>query len=114
VPRFAYVSAHVPAIPGFEYVMEGYVKGKRQAEEELFREYPEGGRGADRGVPVAAPRRPRVRAAKTRPCRRRPGLLMLVASGPAGANGALDAVPWPIGGLPRTRSTAAPLDAPPL
>lgn len=43
VPRFAYVSAHVPAIPGFEQLMEGYVKGKRQAEEELARQYPDGG-----------------------------------------------------------------------
>ena len=42
VPRFAYVSAHVPALPGFDYVMEGYVKGKQQAEQELFKEYPEG------------------------------------------------------------------------
>jgi hypothetical protein len=42
VPRFAYVSAHIPAVPGFEYLMEGYVKGKRQAEEELARQYPDG------------------------------------------------------------------------
>jgi hypothetical protein len=44
VPRFAYVSAHIPDIPGFEYLMQGYVQGKRQAEEELAREYPDGGR----------------------------------------------------------------------
>jgi uncharacterized protein YbjT (DUF2867 family) len=25
VPRFALVSAHVPAVPGFDYLMEGYV-----------------------------------------------------------------------------------------
>lgn len=43
VPRFAYISAHIPALPGFDYLMEGYVKGKRQAEEELARQYPEGG-----------------------------------------------------------------------
>jgi hypothetical protein len=42
VPRFAYISAHIPAVPGFEYLMEGYVKGKRQAEEELARQYPDG------------------------------------------------------------------------
>ncbi|GBF87375.1 hypothetical protein Rsub_00086 [Raphidocelis subcapitata] len=43
VPRFAYVSAHMPPVPGFEQLMEGYVKGKRQAEEELARQYPDGG-----------------------------------------------------------------------
>lgn len=42
VPRFAYVSAHIPQLPGFDYVMEGYVKGKQAAEQELFKEYPEG------------------------------------------------------------------------
>jgi len=42
VPRFAYISAHIPPVPGFEYLMQGYVQGKRQAEEELARQYPEG------------------------------------------------------------------------
>jgi hypothetical protein len=50
VPRFALVSATIPAVPGFDYVMEGYVKGKQQAEAELFREYPQGGRGGGGGA----------------------------------------------------------------
>ena len=43
VPRFAYVSAHIPSVPGFDYALRGYVDGKRQAEEELARQYPAGG-----------------------------------------------------------------------
>eukprot|EP00879_Flechtneria_rotunda_P003521 GHRR01003752.1.p2 GENE.GHRR01003752.1~~GHRR01003752.1.p2 ORF type:complete len:312 (+),score=90.77 GHRR01003752.1:229-1164(+) len=43
VPRFVYISGHIPNIPGLELVAQGYVHGKRQAEEELFRSYPEAG-----------------------------------------------------------------------
>lgn len=43
VPRFAYISAHIPNVPGFDYLMQGYVEGKRQAEAELLRQYPSGG-----------------------------------------------------------------------
>ena len=43
VPRFVYVSAHIPNIPGFDVLLSGYVQGKKQAEEELFRCYPDAG-----------------------------------------------------------------------
>lgn len=43
VPRFVYISAHIPNVPGLEYLASGYVQGKKQAEEELFRQYPETG-----------------------------------------------------------------------
>lgn len=32
-------------VPGIDYLLGGYVQGKRQAEEELARTYPDGARG---------------------------------------------------------------------
>lgn len=43
IPRFVYISAHMPPIPGLELVLSGYINGKKQAEEEVFRSFPEGG-----------------------------------------------------------------------
>eukprot|EP00882_Tetradesmus_deserticola_P006043 GHRQ01006361.1.p1 GENE.GHRQ01006361.1~~GHRQ01006361.1.p1 ORF type:complete len:294 (+),score=98.79 GHRQ01006361.1:156-1037(+) len=43
VPRFVYISAHTPPMPGIDMVLSGYIQGKRQAEEELLRSYPQSG-----------------------------------------------------------------------
>lgn len=43
VERFVYISAHVPNVPGLDYALSGYIQGKKQAEEELLRSYPQGG-----------------------------------------------------------------------
>jgi nucleoside-diphosphate-sugar epimerase len=43
VPRFVYVSAALPPLPGLDALLPGYVQGKRQAEEELARCYPSSG-----------------------------------------------------------------------
>mmetsp|Transcript_21028 Transcript_21028/g.58438 ORF Transcript_21028/g.58438 Transcript_21028/m.58438 type:complete len:314 (-) Transcript_21028:330-1271(-) len=50
VPRFVYVSAHIPNIPGIELVLRGYVQGKAMAEEALRKHYPEGGVALRPGV----------------------------------------------------------------
>lgn len=43
IPRFVYVSAHTPNVPGIDLLLSGYIQGKQQAEQELFRCYPDGG-----------------------------------------------------------------------
>ncbi|KAF5836117.1 hypothetical protein DUNSADRAFT_6370 [Dunaliella salina] len=50
VPRFVYVSAHIPNIPGIDLVLRGYVQGKAMAEEALRKHYPEGGVALRPGV----------------------------------------------------------------
>lgn len=40
VPRFVFISAQIPNIPGIEMLLGGYVQGKAQAEEALRRCYP--------------------------------------------------------------------------
>ncbi|KAJ9505672.1 hypothetical protein QJQ45_011388 [Haematococcus lacustris] len=43
IPRFVFISAAIPNIPGLEYLLGGYVNGKRMAEEALQSHYPQGG-----------------------------------------------------------------------
>nr|QKY15174.1 NAD dependent epimerase/dehydratase (TERH) [Polytomella parva] len=43
VPRFVYVSAFIPFVPGLSFALEGYVKGKQQAERALRRVFPYSG-----------------------------------------------------------------------
>lgn len=43
VPRFVFVSAHIPNVPGLEYLIGGYVQGKQQAEEALREAFPTSG-----------------------------------------------------------------------
>jgi uncharacterized protein YbjT (DUF2867 family) len=43
VPRFVFISATVPDLPGLSYILGGYIQGKKDAEEALFKSYPTGG-----------------------------------------------------------------------
>jgi len=43
IPRFAFISAQIPPIPGIEFLLRGYVQGKREAEEALKKHFPTGG-----------------------------------------------------------------------
>ncbi|KAG1674389.1 hypothetical protein FOA52_012915 [Chlamydomonas sp. UWO 241] len=43
VPRFVFISATIPAIPGLDYLIGGYTKGKKAAEEAVLAHYPTGG-----------------------------------------------------------------------
>jgi len=43
IPRFVYISAQLPNVPGLDYALAGYVQGKKQAEEETLRSFPESG-----------------------------------------------------------------------
>lgn len=42
VPKFVYVSANIPNVPGIDFVLGGYIQGKQQAEAALQRLYPNG------------------------------------------------------------------------
>jgi len=50
VPRFVYISAHIPPLPGIELVLGGYVRGKRLSEEALKKHFPAGGVALRPGV----------------------------------------------------------------
>ena len=43
VPRFVFVSATVPDLPGLSMVLGGYINGKKEAEEALFKAFPTSG-----------------------------------------------------------------------
>lgn len=43
VPRFVFISANIPNIPGIDYVIGGYIKGKRMTEASLQAHYPHSG-----------------------------------------------------------------------
>lgn len=43
VPRFVYISAHIPNIPIADQLIKGYIQGKKAAEEALFAAYPKDG-----------------------------------------------------------------------
>lgn len=43
VPRFFFISATIPDLPGLSSVLGGYIEGKKEAEEALFKSFPTGG-----------------------------------------------------------------------
>jgi hypothetical protein len=43
IPRYVFISATVPKIPGIEFLLSGYIDGKARAEEAVKRLYPESG-----------------------------------------------------------------------
>ncbi|GFR40590.1 hypothetical protein Agub_g1170 [Astrephomene gubernaculifera] len=50
VPRFVYISATIPNIPGIETLLEGYVRGKQTAEQALRTHFPSTGVALRPGV----------------------------------------------------------------
>jgi len=50
VPRFVFVSANIPAVPGIELALGGYIRGKREAEAALSRCFPGAGVALRPGV----------------------------------------------------------------
>ncbi|KAG2444070.1 hypothetical protein HYH02_009013 [Chlamydomonas schloesseri] len=50
VPRFVFVSAHIPNVPGIEALIGGYIRGKAAAEEALRTHYPGSGVALRPGV----------------------------------------------------------------
>jgi hypothetical protein len=43
IPRYAYISAHIPPVPGLNLLLDGYIRGKQQAEDAVLLEYPSSG-----------------------------------------------------------------------
>jgi nucleoside-diphosphate-sugar epimerase len=43
IHRYVYISATIPPVPGIDYILDGYVKGKHMAEEVVRTEYPDDG-----------------------------------------------------------------------